>query len=103
MMTWSEQGFAVLQFAFCGIVTWKVFEPLCRVFTVDPAGSPSARTGCVGDQTGFIMIAGVQFVPAIGTGSGRVVNVWVELAPSCNAMRHQPGCAIVDVTETESV
>jgi hypothetical protein len=105
MITWSEHGRAVVQVAFCGIVTSNVFVPLCRVVVeVEPAGSPraSARTGWVGDQTGFVVNGGVQLVPAMARGSGSEVSVCVELAPSTRAMRYQPGCGIVAVTETET-
>jgi hypothetical protein len=47
--------------------------------------------GWVGDQTGLLMMAGVQLVPDWALGSASVVRVWVELAPSTSAMRNQPG------------
>jgi hypothetical protein len=85
------------------MVTWNVLEPLWFVEATDPAGNPSARMGWVGDHTGLVMMAGVQLVPAWARGSGSVVKVCVELAPSTSAMRHHPGCAMVAVTETEIV
>jgi len=70
------------------------------VFASDPAGNPSARIGCVGDQTGLLMMAGVQFVPAIACGSGSDCSVWLELDPCTSAMRNQPGWAMVTLTFT---
>jgi hypothetical protein len=73
MMTCSVQGCAE-QLALAGMRTWKFCEPLCCVFTPDPAGKPSAMTGCVGDQTGLVMIVGLQ-VPCAWSGSGIEVSV----------------------------
>jgi len=64
MTTCSVQGCAVLQEALEGIVTWNVLVPVCGVEAVEPAGNPSASTGWVGDQTGLVMMVGVQLVPA---------------------------------------
>src|SRR5215471_6954810 len=66
--------------------------------------SLSAITGCVGDQTGLSMNAGVHCwaepaAPNAG-GSGIPVAVCVEVAPCLSEMRHQPGWATVDVTCT---
>ena len=55
--------------------------PALIVEAVEPAGNPSASIGWVGDQTGLVMIAGVQLVPACAFGSGNVVSVWPELGP----------------------
>jgi hypothetical protein len=57
------QGLALVQVAFEGIVTLNVCVPLWFVVVeVDPAGRPSlsASTGCVVDQTGLSMNAGVH-------------------------------------------
>ena len=54
----------MLQEALEGIVTWNILVPVCIVDAVEPDGNPSASTGWVGDQTGLVMIAGVQLVPA---------------------------------------
>jgi hypothetical protein len=86
-----------------GRVTWKVWLPDCCVEAVEPAGKPSAMTGWVEDHTGLLMMAGVQLVPIWARGSASVDRVWVALAPSASAMRYQPGCATVAVTETETV
>jgi hypothetical protein len=59
--------------------------------------------GWVDDQTGLLMIAGVQLVPFCACGSGSVASVCVELAPSTSAMRNQPGWATVTSTDTETV
>jgi hypothetical protein len=101
MITWREQGAVLVQDAPLGIVTWKVWLPDCCVEAVEPAGKPSAMIGWVEDHTGLLMIAGVQLVPDWARGSASVVSVWVELAPWASAMRNQPGCATVAVTDTE--
>ncbi len=96
--TCNVQGLAAVQVAVAGIVTLKVFVPLCTVVVdVDPAGSPSlsASTGCVGDQTGLSMNAGVHCwaepeAPSVG-GSGNAAIVCVALAPCFSEMRYQPG------------
>jgi hypothetical protein len=99
MITWSVQGAALEQFAVAGIVTWYICVPLWLLPVVALAGmpKPSANTGWVRDQTGFLMIGGVHVVAC---GSGIVVAVCVELAPSWNAIRHQPVWATVAVTDT---
>ena len=65
-----------MQVAFAGMVTLNVFVPLWLTFvSVNPAGRPnlSARTGCVGDQTGLSMKAGVHCFaePAAPSVGGR--------------------------------
>jgi hypothetical protein len=94
------QGLAVLHLALVGMVTGKVDEPVCMAA---PLGSPSPMTGCVVDQTGLVISAGVQFVPACAFGSGSEVIDCVELAPSTSDTRYQPGWATVAVTDTMSV
>src|SRR3569832_2921438 len=98
MMTWMVQGAAAVQFASLGIVAVSTFVPICCVFAIEPAGRPSAITGCVFDHTGFVMIAGVQFVPDMAMGSGIVVSDCDALAPSISATRYHPGCGMVAVT-----
>ncbi len=87
----------MLQEAVEGMVTVRVFFPLCMVLAVEPAGNPSARIGCVVDQTGLLTIAGVQLVPDMALGSGSAVSVWPELGPCASETRNQPGCAMVTV------
>jgi hypothetical protein len=99
-----------VQVAFDGMVTLKVLDPLWFVVVeVDPAGKPSlsASTGCVGDQTGLSMNAGVHCwadpaAPSVG-GSGSDVAVCVELAPCLSEILYQPGWAIVAMTWTGTV
>ena len=62
MTTWSVHGLAVVQFAFWGIMTFRVALPLCMVVAVDPAGNTSPITGWVVDQTGLLIIVAVHFV-----------------------------------------
>jgi hypothetical protein len=102
MITCSMHGPDVVHVTFWGILTWKVCDPLCMVLAVDPAGKPSARTGCVVDQTGLVIIAGVHCATVCG-GSGRVVSVWLALFPWCSEIRYHPGCGTVAVTETETM
>src|SRR5262245_63024811 len=99
--TCSVHGLA-LQFAFDGIATVNILVPLCTVVVeVDPAGKPSlsASTGCVVDQTGLSMNAGVHCcaepaAPSVG-GSGKAAAVCVEVAPCLSEIRYQPGWATV--------
>ena len=53
--------------------TSSFFVPLCWVEAVEPAGKPSARMGWVGDQTGLLMMGGVQFVPEDRMRTGSVL------------------------------
>jgi hypothetical protein len=108
IITWSVQGLALVQVTSDGIVTLNVLVPLW-VVVVDVGmlvGMPSlsASTGCVVDQTGLSMKAGVHCpdepaAPSVG-GSGSDVAVCVELAPCLSEMRYQPGWAMVAVTWT---
>jgi hypothetical protein len=72
MMTCKAQGCVLVQDALLGMVTWKVWVPVCCVEAVEPAGKPSAMIGWVDDQTGLLMMAGVQLVPVWACGSAIV-------------------------------
>jgi hypothetical protein len=78
IMTWIVHGDAGVQLTPSGNLTCKV---CCPVKAVADLRRPSASTGCVADQTGFIKIGGLHALLVAPVISGSVVVVCDALLP----------------------